>query len=61
MSGGGFTTKKITTSNANFEPTWSLAAADYNRDGYTDLLYGAGNGVTFMRSDGTGNWVYRSF
>ncbi|WP_323787534.1 FG-GAP-like repeat-containing protein [Psychroserpens sp.] len=53
--GGGFTTKNITTSNANFEPTWSLAAADYNRDGYTDLLYGAGNGVTFMRSDGTGN------
>lgn len=53
--GGGFTTKDITTSNANFLPSWSLAAADYNRDGYTDLLYGAGNGVTFMRSDGTGN------
>lgn len=54
-AGGGFTTQDITTSNANFLPTWSLAAADYNRDGYTDLLYGAGNGVTFMRSDGTGN------
>ncbi|WP_435413317.1 FG-GAP-like repeat-containing protein [Psychroserpens mesophilus] len=54
-SGGGFTTKDITTSNANYLPTWSLAAADYNRDGYTDLLYGAGNGVTFMKSDGTGN------
>ena len=53
--GGGFTTKNITTSNANYLPSWSMAAADYNRDGYTDLLYGAGNGVTFMRSDGTGN------
>ncbi|WP_431132924.1 FG-GAP-like repeat-containing protein [Psychroserpens mesophilus] len=54
-AGGGFTTKNITTTNANYLPSWSLAAADYNRDGYTDLLYGAGNGVTFMRSDGTGN------
>ncbi|WCO01772.1 FG-GAP-like repeat-containing protein [Psychroserpens ponticola] len=54
-NGGGFTTKNIATTNADFEPSWSLAAADYNRDGYTDLLYGAGNGVTFMRSDGTGN------
>ena len=53
--GGGFTTKDITTSSANFLPSWSLAAADYNKDGYTDLLYGSGNGVTFMRSDGTGN------
>jgi hypothetical protein len=53
--GGGFTTKNISTSSANYLPSWSLAAADYNRDGYTDLLYGAGNGVTFMRSDGTGN------
>jgi|GEM_PF-511154 len=53
--GGGFTTKNITTTSANYLPSWSLAAADYNKDGYTDLLYGAGNGVTFMRSDGTGN------
>ena len=49
-----FTTKNITTTSANYLPTWSLAAADYNADGYTDLLYGAGNGVTFMRSNSTG-------
>jgi len=55
MGNPTFTTQDITTSNANYLPTWSLAAADYNADGYTDLLYGAGNGVTFMRSDGTGN------
>ncbi|MFK7783095.1 FG-GAP-like repeat-containing protein [Psychroserpens sp.] len=53
--GGGFTTIDIPTTQANFLPSWSLAAADYNRDGYTDLLYGAGNGVTIMRSDGTGS------
>ena len=52
---GSFTTRNITTSSANYTPSWSLAAADYNRDGFTDLLYGGGSGVTFMRSDGTGN------
>jgi hypothetical protein len=52
---GGFTTRNIPTTSADYEPTWSLAAADYNRDGFTDLAYGGGNGVTIMRSDGTGN------
>lgn len=54
-SGGGLTTKDITTPIADWLPTWSLAAADYDRNGYTDLLYGSGDGVTFMRanSDGT--------
>ena len=54
LSSGGFNEVNIATSNANFLPSWSMAAADFNKDGYTDLLYGAGNGVTFMRSDGTG-------
>jgi len=55
LAGGGFNEVDITTPNADFLPSWSIAAADYNRDGYTDLLYGSGNGVTFMKSDGTGN------
>lgn len=53
--GGGFVTKNITTTSANYTPSWSMAAADYNADGFTDLVYGGGSGVTFMRSDGTGN------
>ncbi len=57
LPGGGFTTIDYTTTPANYEPTWSLAAADYNRDGQTDLVYGAGNGVTFMRSDTSGGSV----
>lgn len=53
--GGGFVEANIATSTANYTPSWSLAAADYDRNGYTDLLYGGGSGVTFMRanSDGT--------
>ncbi|PTX60548.1 putative secreted protein (Por secretion system target) [Kordia periserrulae] len=54
-SGGLSTTPvNITTTTADFTPSWSLAAADYDRNGFTDLLYGGGNGVTFMRANATG-------
>ncbi len=54
-SGGlGSTATNITTTSADNSPSWSLAAADYDRNGFTDLLYGGGNGVTFMRANGTG-------
>lgn len=48
---GGFTERNIPTPAADNSPSWSLAAADYNADGYTDLLYGGGSGVTFMRAN----------
>ena len=54
LSSGGFNEVNISTPNADFLPGWSMAAADFNKDGFTDLLYGSGNGVTFMKSDGTG-------
>ena len=52
--GGGFTVLDYTTSAADNMPTWSLAAGDYNKDGYNDLLYGNGSGLTFMKSNSTG-------
>ena len=55
MAAGGFTEINITTTPADFPASWSLAAADYDANGYTDLLYGAGNGVTFMRANETGD------
>lgn len=51
---GTFTPVTITTSAADFLPTWSMAAGDYNKDGINDLLYGNGSGVTFMKSNETG-------
>jgi len=51
---GTFTPVSITTTAADFLPTWSLAAGDYNKDGINDLLYGNGSGVTFMKSNATG-------
>lgn len=52
---GGFNPVSIETSYANNTPSWSLAAGDFDGNGYNDLLYGGGSGVTFMQanSDGT--------
>lgn len=53
----GFNSVDVTTPSPDYSPTWSMAAADYNADGFTDLLYGSGSGVTFMRSNGDGTFT----
>ncbi len=54
LATGGFNQVNIATTPATFLPSWSMAIADYNKDGYGDLLYGGGSGVTFMRSANNG-------
>lgn len=54
---GSYLERNYPTSPANNSPSWSLAAADYNRDGFADLVYGGGNGVTFMRSVDNGSGI----
>ncbi len=44
----------INTEPATYPASWSIAAADFDRNGYTDLLYGAGSGVTFMKANDDG-------
>lgn len=51
---GGFTETIIQTPNIAFDPSWSTAAGDYNRDGFNDLLFGDVNGVSFLRSNSSG-------
>ncbi|WP_157811578.1 FG-GAP-like repeat-containing protein [Lacinutrix sp. Bg11-31] len=51
---GSFLQKNITTTSADFTPSWSLVAADFDKNGYTDLLYGGGSGVTFMKANANG-------
>ncbi len=52
--GGGFNTVNITTTNADYVPSWSMAVGDYDKNGFNDLVYGSSNGVTFMRANATG-------
>lgn len=52
---GPFTTTTFTVANTSILPSWSIAAGDYDNNGYNDLIYGSGNGITFLKanSDGT--------
>jgi hypothetical protein len=54
--GGGFNMVDHTTTTADYTPSWSMAAGDIDGNGFLDLLYGGGSGVTFMyaNADGTG-------
>src|SRR5690554_2781568 len=51
---GSFIMGNIATTYADNLPSWSLAAADFDRNGYVDLLYAGGSGVTFMKADNSG-------
>jgi hypothetical protein len=53
--GGTFTNSSFTVSGTSFMPSWSLAAGDYNRDGYNDLVLGAGSGLSVWTAQDSGN------
>jgi len=54
QAGGGFVTSNIGTSAAINTPSWSIAAGDLDDNGFTDLLYGGGNGCTIMMASDDG-------
>lgn len=53
---GGFAPVAIPTEFADYPASWSLCAGDLDANGYKDLLYGGGSGVSFMfaSDDGVG-------
>lgn len=57
----GFTEVNIPTEEADWTPDWSIAAGDYNADGFNDLLYAAWGGVTFMRSNGDMTYTKQTY
>jgi hypothetical protein len=52
---GSFIERATTTTPANYLPTWSMAIGDVNKDGFNDLMYGGGSGVSFFISNSTGS------
>lgn len=55
QAGGTFSINNFSVAGTSQLPSWSMAAGDYNRDGYNDLMLGAGNGLSFWESNGTGS------
>ena len=53
-SGGGYNFSIINHDTVEFMPTWSMAVGDFDGNGYNDMLYGNGVGVTFMKSNSNG-------
>ncbi|MGL2963702.1 FG-GAP-like repeat-containing protein [Flavobacterium sp. RSB2_4_14] len=51
---GTFSVTDFPISGTSDMPNWSLAAGDYNKDGFNDILLGSGSGLTFWRSNSTG-------
>lgn len=51
----GFTAATLTAPTTLFMPGWSMAAGDFDKNGYNDLLYGESGGATIMlqNNDGT--------
>ncbi|WP_284653421.1 CRTAC1 family protein [Flavobacterium terrisoli] len=54
QANGTFTTTAFTVANTTVQPSWSIAAGDYDDNGYNDLIYGSGSGVTFLKANNTG-------
>ncbi|MXN92442.1 T9SS type A sorting domain-containing protein [Flavobacterium sp. Sd200] len=51
---GGFTSATLTTPPFNFDPSWSMAAGDFDKNGYNDLLYGDYGGASLLLANNTG-------
>ena len=51
---GTFSSTTYPLTNTVIQPTWSIAAGDYNGDGYNDLIYGSGSGICLLKSKGDG-------
>ncbi|MFP9115167.1 FG-GAP-like repeat-containing protein [Flavobacterium sp. RHBU_3] len=52
----GFTSATLTTTGVSNTANWSMAAGDFDKNGYNDLLYGGGSGadIVLANNDGTG-------
>jgi len=52
--GGTLTPYVYTVAGTSDMPDWSLAAGDFNKDGFNDIVLGSGNGLALWHSNSTG-------
>lgn len=54
QTNGTFTPTTIATNAVTYTPDWSLAVGDFDKNGFNDIVYGSGSGVSFMKANATG-------
>jgi len=54
QANGTFTTSTYALANTSVLPSWSIAAGDYDNNGFNDLIYGSGSGVVFLKANSNG-------
>lgn len=54
QTNGTFTSTTINTSMVTNTPDWSMAVGDFDKNGFNDIIYGGGGGVSFMKANATG-------
>ena len=52
---GTYTITDFPLSGSVLLPNWSMAAGDYNKDGFNDIVLGNGSGATILTSNSTGS------
>jgi hypothetical protein len=54
QSSGGFVSTVYALPALTANPTWSIAAGDYDKNGYNDLVFGSGSRVAIIKANATG-------
>jgi hypothetical protein len=55
LANGNFATSTFPLINTVVSPSWSIAAGDFDNNGFNDLMYGSGSGVTFLKANNDGS------
>ena len=54
-TGGGFTSTTYPLPNLTATPSWSIAAGDFDKNGFNDLVFGSGSRVAVIKANNTGS------
>lgn len=54
LPAGGFTTTNYALPGLTAKPDWSIAAGDFDKNGYNDVVFGSGSRLTIIKANATG-------
>lgn len=54
QANGTFVAQSMNNPMVSNSPDWSLAVGDIDKNGFNDIVYGGGGGVSFMKANATG-------